>query len=369
VDVEEILAALRAIVEAAEGRDLTDEEATNYERLEAQLAAARRSAEIRNRQTAYQTPVPLAGGPATVQPVARTNPLAYTGEAAAGITAALRSRTRGRYAHDLDAAGWAQIQNAALTTGTYGQGTRWAAGNGWRGPRVLHVVAGVGAVRGMDAILAEFPQFTLPTATAAASEGSSLAEYATSAGGTATLGRFGRFTDFTAEGQVGTSVAPVLRMHSLGIALDLDKALIDLVDTAAGSPVAFSADVPAAIRKAMAGVMAATAAEDPADLVVLVHPDNVALLQDVTPIGGDSIGERFQRFSGALVYPTTAQDTGLMVVANLRVGAIYFEAQPVTTATDEAVKTGTLTAATAVIGGYGVSLADGFAVEVDVVTP
>jgi HK97 family phage major capsid protein len=58
--VEEIVAALAAIVDGAEGRDLTDEEATNYEDLEAKLATARRSAEIRNRQTAYQTPV---GGP------------------------------------------------------------------------------------------------------------------------------------------------------------------------------------------------------------------------------------------------------------------------------------------------------------------
>ena len=56
--VEEILEALRAIVEAADGRDLTDEEASNYEKLEAQLAVARRTQQIKNRQTAYDTPVP-----------------------------------------------------------------------------------------------------------------------------------------------------------------------------------------------------------------------------------------------------------------------------------------------------------------------
>jgi HK97 family phage major capsid protein len=54
--VEEILEALRAIVEAAEGRDLTEEEATNYEALEVQLAARRRADGIRARQTAYDTP-------------------------------------------------------------------------------------------------------------------------------------------------------------------------------------------------------------------------------------------------------------------------------------------------------------------------
>ena len=55
--VEEILEALRAIVEAAEGRDLTDDEASNYEKLEAQLAVARRTQQIKNRQAAYDTPV------------------------------------------------------------------------------------------------------------------------------------------------------------------------------------------------------------------------------------------------------------------------------------------------------------------------
>jgi HK97 family phage major capsid protein len=54
--VEEILEALRAIVQAAEGRDLTEEEATAYEQLEVQLAARRRADGIRNRQTAYDTP-------------------------------------------------------------------------------------------------------------------------------------------------------------------------------------------------------------------------------------------------------------------------------------------------------------------------
>jgi HK97 family phage major capsid protein len=55
--VEEILEAMRAIIEAAEGRNLTDEEATNYEKLEAQLVAARRTAELKARQRAYDTPV------------------------------------------------------------------------------------------------------------------------------------------------------------------------------------------------------------------------------------------------------------------------------------------------------------------------
>lgn len=56
--VEQILAELRAIVDAAADRDLTDDEATAYERLEQELAVARRTDQIRNRQGAYDTPVP-----------------------------------------------------------------------------------------------------------------------------------------------------------------------------------------------------------------------------------------------------------------------------------------------------------------------
>ena len=57
MSIDEILEALRAIVDAAEGRDLTDEEAERYESLERDLAVARRSLEIRSRQGAYETPI------------------------------------------------------------------------------------------------------------------------------------------------------------------------------------------------------------------------------------------------------------------------------------------------------------------------
>lgn len=60
--VEEILAALEAIIEGAKAEDgserpLTDEEAERYEELEGKLTMARRSAEIRSRQAAYTAPV------------------------------------------------------------------------------------------------------------------------------------------------------------------------------------------------------------------------------------------------------------------------------------------------------------------------
>jgi HK97 family phage major capsid protein len=60
--VEEIIAALSAIIDGAKADDgserpLTDEEANRYEQLEGQLAMVRRSGEIRTRQGAYVAPV------------------------------------------------------------------------------------------------------------------------------------------------------------------------------------------------------------------------------------------------------------------------------------------------------------------------
>lgn len=59
--IEEIVAALQAIIDGAKAddggeRDLTDEEVERYEELERQLTAAKRTKELRARQGAYMTP-------------------------------------------------------------------------------------------------------------------------------------------------------------------------------------------------------------------------------------------------------------------------------------------------------------------------
>ena len=200
-------------------------------------------------------------------------------------------------------------------------------------------------------------------------ENITLSEYASSTAGSVTLARYGRWTDISREGLIGADSGAIVALHQVGIALDLDKVLIDAVEVAAGSATAFTSDVPAAIRKAQAQVISATAAGDPADLVILVHPDNAALLENVTPTGGQTIAEAFQRFSGSLVYPSSAVNTGFATVANLRAGARYFEARGLVTETDLAPKTDTMTLATSVVAGYGIGLTTGFAVMVDVVTP
>jgi len=288
------------------------------------------------------------------------NPLAYTSQSLDALQAAIDGRAAGRF----DAA--SMEQRAALATSTYGAPRVWGA-NVLDGPRLLHVAAGV-PLQPSDAVLAQYPVLTLPSATTSVGENVTLSEFAASTAGSTTLGRFGRFTDISTESGIGTDAGAIVAQHQIGVAKDLDNNLIGLVNTSAGAAVGFTADVPAAIRSAMAKVIDATAAPDPSDLVVLVHPDNAALLQSVTPTGGQTIAEAFQNFSGALVFPSSAVPTGFMLVANLRAGARYFEAQGVMTQTDLAPKTGTLTIATSVIAGYGIGIV-GCAVKVDVVTP
>jgi HK97 family phage major capsid protein len=57
VDIDQILAALQAVIDGAAGRPLTDEEVAQYEGLETQLATARADQAVRARQNAYTTPV------------------------------------------------------------------------------------------------------------------------------------------------------------------------------------------------------------------------------------------------------------------------------------------------------------------------
>jgi hypothetical protein len=61
-----------------------------------------------------------------------------------------------------------------------------------------------------------------------------------------------------------------------------------------------------------------------------------------------------------------------MLVANLRKGALFFEAQGLLVENHADVKTGTFTVASSVIANYGLTLNGGIAgayIKVDVVTP
>jgi hypothetical protein len=364
-----ILEDMRAVIDGAADRSLTDAEVTSYEGLEQELAATNRDAQVRARHTAYETPVrdDLHVDAAEQAGAERRNLLAYTPEALQAIQEAVNGRVQGRFEAGMTRERLEQLRNATLTTGDLGQPASWGS-NVTAGPRILHQVAGV-PEQPIEAVLAEFPELTIPSASASVGEGVTLTEYSSADAGTVTLGRFGRWTDLSSESMFGTSTSPVVGMHQLAIAKDLDDVLITAAETAAGTPVAFDADVPAALRTAVATVLDAVALEDPAQLVILAHPDNVALLEDVTPVGGATIGERFQRFSGALVYPSSAVETGHMTVAALQAAVRYFVARQLQTETDLAPKTDVTTLATSVIVGYGLGLVGDAFVQVDVVTP
>ena len=140
--IEDILAAMQTIMDGSEGRPLTDEEVTQYEGLEAQLAVANRDREVRARHNAWTSPVrdalPIGGAP---QPAAR-NPLAYTPHALDAVHAAIKGRTAGAFAGRMTAEQLQELRNATLTTTTYGQPAEWGA-NVLGGPRLLHVAGGV----------------------------------------------------------------------------------------------------------------------------------------------------------------------------------------------------------------------------------
>lgn len=215
---------------------------------------------------------------------------------------------------------------------------------------------------------AQFPKLTLPSTDAGVGEGVTVVEFAASTGGTVTLKRYGRYTDFTREWLVGADAGAVIAAHRTAIARDLDAVLIAAVNTDAGSAVAFTADVPAAVRKSIATVTDNTAATD-GQIVVLAHPDNVALLQAVTSTGEKTIAEEFVRFAGSLVYASSAVPTGFMLVGNLATACRSWEAGGVQTRTLVDIKTSVMTVATDIIAGFGTGAISGYCQKIDVVTP
>jgi len=65
--IEEIMAAMQAVMDAAAGRDLTDAEVTEYEALEKDLTAAQRTQNVRARHAAYNVVQTPAGVPSSVK--------------------------------------------------------------------------------------------------------------------------------------------------------------------------------------------------------------------------------------------------------------------------------------------------------------
>jgi hypothetical protein len=343
------------VTAATEDRELTASEQRKHDKLQAEREALEGRLAQDDAMQAELRKVPRSDG--TFGGRTTGNPLAVTDEMLNGIQHALDTRTSGLFSVE---------ERAALTTTTYGSPREWGA-NILSAPRTLWEASGMPR-SDAGAMSAMFPKLTLPAVDPGVAEGATVVEFAASTGGTATLKRFGRYTDFTRESLVGADAGAVVAAHRTAIARDLDSALITLVNTDAGSAIGFTADVPAAIRKSIATVADNTAAAD-GQIMVLANPADVSLIQNVTSTGGRTIGEDFPRFAGALVYASSAVPTGFMLVGNLATACRFWEAGGVETRTFAEVKTSVLTVTTDMIGGFGTGAISSYVQKVDVVTP
>ncbi len=243
-------------------------------------------------------------------------------------------------------------ERAALVTSTYGTTTGWH-GFGADGPLLLHDIGGA-AIEQLVGLKLSYPTFTLPTASASVAETVTVGEYATSTAGTLTAARFGRWTDISAEASLnGTN--SILRMHSMAIARDLNAACVDVLETAASTPVTYATSAEFMVKRSIAVICDRTAC-DPSALVLVVNPTDAPAFTETTPTNGADIASTVERFSGARIFASTAMTAGIAMVANLGLGLVYGSAQPIRVETHLDVKTGVSTLATSVIGGYGVGI-------------
>jgi hypothetical protein len=338
-------------------REFTASEQRKYNKFAAEAEALEDRLERDAAMQGELRKVPRSGVQGSPSESLGGNPLAVTAEMLNGVQHAIDTRTTGLFDREY---------RAALTTTTFGAPREWGS-NILSAPRTLWETAGI-LRSDAGAMSAQFPKLTLPAVDAGVAEGATVVEFAASTGGTVTLKRYGRFTDFTRESLVGADAGAVVAAHRTAIARDLDSALITLVNTDAGSAIAFTADVPAAIRKSIATVADNTAAAD-GQIMVLANPADVSLIQNVTSTGGKTIGEDFPRFAGALVYASAAVPTGFMLVGNLATACRFWEAGGVETRTFAEVKTSVLSVTTDIIAGFGTGGISSYVQKVDVVTP
>jgi len=161
------------------------------------------------RATVDPTRRPLPGAEGGAVFTRPEHPLELTTEALGALADAVDARAKARFV-----AADPHAKFATLTTTTIGAPRAWAS-NVLPPPRLLHLVGGVPRTS-MDAVMAQFPQLTLPTATTSVGEGASILEYAASAAGSVTAGRFGRWTDLSGESQVGTDTQTSAARSSTG---------------------------------------------------------------------------------------------------------------------------------------------------------
>jgi len=158
----------------------------------------------------------------------------------------------------------------------------------------------------------------------------------------------------------------VVSWHALAIAKDEDLMIVTALNTAAGTAIAFVAgDQRGPVRQAMAKVEDAVSAECD---IVLVHPDNYGLLAGFDPTTADTADGLVRRFGSGVLYPTSACPTGFAIVAAVKAGGAFIQADPVSVATLDALSTNETTVRTEELVGFDVRLI-GSVAKIDIVTP
>ncbi|OBI78208.1 hypothetical protein [Mycobacterium sp. E740] len=309
--LEERVAFARARVEdrvqrcEAENRDMTSREADLTADDRHELGALRDAMALRSRNAEQSEKVARAVAEAVETRSAPWQPTLLVSEANLHAHAealregrpfgAVETRARVTAASDLGSAGaWAT-----------------AAPNE---PRHLIAFSGI-PVSELTGRTAQVPHFTGPTATAGAGETADHPEYDAVDPVNLTALRYGRWSDVSALANVVDDLIGLNRMHSWGIARDLDAVAVDAVEAAGAlNSLGVSAgEIEASVREAIL-LVAATCYVAETDVVVVGTPADLAELTAVTPGNAADLGSYAVRFNGARLYATTAASADMLTV-------------------------------------------------------
>lgn len=327
---------------AEEKRDLTNEEQQAVNLYVDQIDELDRQANLEktrkeNQRAAEQLPINRGPGAVTGRRI-----LDIPGDAVAALHTAGQQR---------QAFSWAPETRAALTVSSVGTDVAHEAYS-IRPPATLADFC-IGLNTPMQFDVASFG---LPTATTGVAEGASTAEYAAVTNAVTTCVRFGRYTSYSIESSlVGTGA--LLRSHVLAIALDVNKAVVSAVSTAAGTAQTFATSVDNMVRKGIATAQAQVLV-DAGELTLILNPSDLAGLAGlISPVDAGGQASVLSTYAGARIYPSTAVTAGTAYIAALGVGVVFGTARGLSVRlSPEDPATAQQTAGTSLIGAPAVAL-------------
>lgn len=237
--IDEIVMAMRGIVDGAPNRALTDDEVRSYEAMEGELRTAQQTEQVRARQTAYETP---ATGPLTAAPWAPGGPAEFTQRGLfngpgplmpdAPGTVELYEAVRGKKAARVQVP---HFTNAAIGTAGTGRPTTYLGGGGPPMPLRITDLVGIPVdTQGDWGATTAFPVFGAGTAGLTA-EGAAKSEYAAITPGSVVPSTIAAWTDVTDQSySLSSFVTKLQNKLARMIALRENQLLRDTVNATAG---------------------------------------------------------------------------------------------------------------------------------------